>query len=469
MKRFIFSSLLLSGAALAADGDPDLQYGLNANGTAKIDTSPLGSMLNYETLAATPGPSGSVYVASSLDMYPGNSVQIAIARLNYGGKLDPGFGSGGLVRTQFAEGSIMNVQDAFATADGGVVVAILADFVNSYPQMMLCKYAITGQLDATFGGFSPVAGCQIVVDSVLLTGYPSGARGRLIALTPLPDGRFIGAWTHGADTTNTVIKLARFTAQGTIADDGFGALNDYGIATLNWPAQVHDLAIDSTGRIVIAASMQQQDTDTDGVILRFAADGSFMGSASFVVDAGTSKRDVINSVAVLPNDDIVAAGYVDKGTNTPNYYGAFTHLAAANLSEISNGFTAPDGTFQLCAGACSGQPATDIAVQPDGKVLVAGTFQLQGDSDPYAQRLNAVGFDSDHSFGVVGTSYIDPDTAGDTTGNKKFDTVARVLMIKGRPFVVGQHGRANGQDVITYPSVTRLQSDVIFQDGVDLF
>src|SRR5438034_25654 len=87
-------------------------------------------------------PAGRIVLAGSCSVST-----FALARYNSDGSLDPTFGSGGFVTTQFAGGS--GAGDAFSIAidpSGRIVAAGFA-----FPPFALARYTPAGALDPTFG------------------------------------------------------------------------------------------------------------------------------------------------------------------------------------------------------------------------------------------------------------------------------------------------------------------------------
>src|SRR6185369_3058132 len=104
--------------------------------------------------------------------------------------------------------------------------------------------------------------------------------------------------------------------------------------------------------------------------------------------------DVLFDVALQPDGSIVAAGYRQSmGVNDA----VAVRLTANGIPDASFGGT---GIVVLSMGLNS-DIATDVAIQADGKILVAGVATVFGNSDVALARLTGSG-QADTSFGAAG-------------------------------------------------------------------
>ena len=138
------------------------------------------------------------------------------------GTLDPTFGSGGRVTTDF--GTSSGVTALVLQPDGKLVAAggIVIDSGTPPTDFMLARYLPDGSLDVTFG-----TGGQVVTD------FDSGSSDRADALVLEPDGKLIAAglalWSP---TSYRHFGLARYNPDGTL-DGSFGnsgkVTTDFGV------------------------------------------------------------------------------------------------------------------------------------------------------------------------------------------------------------------------------------------------
>ena len=181
-------------------------------------------------------------------------------------------------------------------------------------------------------------------------------------------------------------------------------------------------------------------TSTDGVLdPTFGAGGRvYLGWAT---DAGVTPYDV--AIAVLaPSDGSVIL--VGNGTDAGPTYGSYSAICIAKLMpsgafDTSFGDVATPGQTKIQGGGFSTQVAgNSAALQPDGKIVIAGNVYYPGTGKQVAAvwRLNADG-SPDANFGFAGA------TLYDRGQDNEFDSANAVLVVKGvqgTPYA-GQEGR----------------------------
>ena len=202
----------------------------------------------------------------------------------------------------------------------------------------------------------------------------------------------------------------------------FGPTYDFGNA----------LAIQSDGKILMAGQAANA-LNYDFALSRYNADGSLdssFGSGGKVVTPIGSNSDAVFALVIQPDGKIIAAGYT--------YNGANTDFALARYNA--------DGSLDSTFGS-GGKVTTDIAsrddylfataLQPDGKIVVAGFSKGATTSDDFAvARYNADGT-LDASFGTGGYVLTVFDAAYD-------DVYALLLQPDGKIVAVGASGNAAG-------------------------
>ena len=286
-----------------------------------------------------------------------------------------------------------------------------------------------GQLDATFGtggvgeplfatvvdyGPAPVGVGDLVVD----------AQDRVV----------VAGLARPHDASPATLAVARCTADGHL-DPTFGTAGsvqfqsfadgldaDRGVFSPNY-----DLAVQPDGKVVLAVGHRRADgQDLPASVFRFAIDGSpdptFGGSDGVVNLPIDDDRTAGLGVALTPDGKIV----VGTSKFDPNETGDFgdtgtfyaARLAANGAPDPSFGYAGVSAT-SVTSGYFTG--LADVAVQPDGKVLLAGTTQnpavdrhTAGDEkDLLVVRLTAGG-SPDPAFGTGGQ--VDLDLGADDVG-----------------------------------------------------
>src|SRR5688500_11215319 len=227
------------------------------------------------------------------------NTDFALARYNTDGTLDTTFGTGGKVTTDFYS-STDTVNALALQADGKIVVAGSAAYINGNCDFALARYNTDGTLDNTF-----------VANGILVTDFDGECDvARAVALQP--DGKIIAAGAaRVGGSFDPVFGLTRYNPDGSLDTtfDGNGKLaTDFGIS-----ASAEAVALQADGKIVAAgyANPVYPPGYTDFALARYNVDGSldtsFAGTGKLTTDfAGNS--DFAHAVLIQPNGRIVAAG-----------------------------------------------------------------------------------------------------------------------------------------------------------------
>lgn len=182
------------------------------------------------------------------------------------------------------------------------------------------------------------------------------------------------------------------------------AFNGTGLVTtaigpVNAAAQVLALA---DGRIVLVG-VTGDDTTSDLALTRYNADGS--------LDAGFGGGDGIATADLDGNDFAGAAALQADGKLVVVGYGGTVGFLVARFNadgSLDTGFGGGDGWMTDSFGAFYDE-ATDVAVQPNGKIVVVGYTARDGalaDVDWAVARYNADG-SADTGFGTAGKRTFD--------------------------------------------------------------
>jgi uncharacterized delta-60 repeat protein len=356
---------LLSGGVL----DPTF-------GTGGVVTTAIGSSSSANAVTTYPqagtANDGKVVVAGLSD----------VLRYNLDGTLDRSFGGSGVVTIKS-----QSTEDVAVQLDGKVVAAGTSGSANY--NFAVVRYNADGSLDTSFGGKT---GKGLVSTDINQRSWDFGER---IALQA--DGKIVVAGYTTPYNTNvgTICDLAlvRYNADGSL-DTTFGS---GGIVVRHFASPLYeasgslglDMAIDpgssaldpNAGKIVVAARLENSLNGSRTVVARFntngSSDSSFGGGAGYVT-VGTV--DIGVSVTVQSDDRIVVA------------------VTNGGLTRLN-----PDGTPDLTfgAGGTAPQPSVlqfkSVTTQPDGQILVAGAAMD-------VARYNRDG-SLDTSFGVNGVAY----------------------------------------------------------------
>jgi uncharacterized delta-60 repeat protein len=203
---------------------------------------------------------------------------------------------------------------------------------------------------------------------------------------------------HGKSTRLAVHALeARETPAAGQLDYSFGSGGMTVTADItDWQEWAGAMTVDPAGRIYVAGfSWGTGDGWGDFLVTRYQPTGeldlSFNRAGFAVVDFGTNSEDYCGAVAIAPDGKIVLAG------------GSQNHFAVARLNSDGTPDTtfSGDGRASAVVGGGNFDSAYGVAVQPDGKIVAAGTWKISATASQIAVvRWNAngtldTGFDGD--------------------------------------------------------------------------
>jgi uncharacterized delta-60 repeat protein len=248
------------------------------------------------------------------------------------------------------------------------------------------------------------------------------------AVTLLPDGKIV-AVGHLVGT-NTRAVVTRTNADGT-PDSGWGASGALQVEYGGAEDRARDVVVQPDQKIV---TVGWGGAGNDIMVTRLTTgavpDLSFDGDGTRVVDLGGSEQGF--SVARQEDGKIVFGGITTNGAES---------LVVGRLNENGTPDTSFDGDGIRRLGAGFGDVGRDVAVQPDGKILVLGF----GGVDFKLTRLKADG-SVDTEFGSGGTATID--FGGADIGQ------SLVLLANGKIVVSGQTGGDRGAVAVLQPGGT---------------
>ena len=244
--------------------------------------------------------------------------------------------------------------------------------------------------------------------------------------------------------------MARHPAEGGDPPDLI-ELGSLAGATTN---EINDVAIASGGKIVGVGSAtfpSGQDFYLMGLTASFGRDAGFGPVAAPDGDVVTNVSSVLlnasgadsaETVAVDPADgDIIVAGSVDPdpaaGGDTSNV-AVLRYTSAGNL-DTGSGFGGGTGVANIDIGSGGSDVAADVAVQPDGKILVTGNRFAGAASNHFVMRLNANGT-PDTSFGDGADGiFVQTAVSASNTGTGLALTPEGKVYVGGTAFLIGSN------------------------------
>jgi len=280
------------------------------------------------------------------------------------GRLDATFGIGGTFVTHDTQ-SFDAVADAVALQRDGKIV--VAGEINSLAGVL--RLNTNGALDTSFG-----SGGAVTIN------VPSGLGGgvQVIGVAIQPDSKIVaGISTINSDGSES-FSLARLVPNGSM-DTAFGTAGIACTFPFGQQRSPTVLALQQDGKILLAG---------DGIMARYDTNGQLdatFGSGGLAVLTAFP----VTAIALQPNGQIlIAAGGPARDTFPPSVL----TLSVAGLIARYNPNGSLDATFGTSGQTASLAAASAIAVQGDGKIVVAGSIK---------SRLLPPPAGNDTGFGMV--------------------------------------------------------------------
>jgi uncharacterized delta-60 repeat protein len=364
------------------------------------------------------------------------------------GDLDPGFGSGGLVTTDFdsTNDEAISVTSPF----GGKLLAVgqTDDLVNAgVTDFGLVRYNADGTLDSSFGS-----------GGLLRTPFSSTDSAAALAVAKLPVG-FVAAGHSGND-----FAVARYLKDGSLdpSFDGDGKVT----TSFGGMSGAGAVVRQTDGKIVAAGS-----ASGEFALARYQTDGSldptFGSGGKVVTPIGTN--DSIQALLLQSDGKLVAAG-TSFGSTDPDFA-----LARYNTDGTLDSTFGTGGIVTTDFNSNSNDLGFDAVLQGDGKIVVAGESAL----DVGLARYNTDGsLDSPFGSGGKVTTDLGADEARasgvglDSSGNvvaggTLFSATKKFLVLRYTPSGTLDSTFGSGGEAFASfgAGVTEANAITIHQDG----
>jgi uncharacterized delta-60 repeat protein len=287
------------------------------------------------------------------------------------GDLDPSFAGGG--KLTFAPGGKQTeIDDVAIQPDGKLVLAGWIDQGGGDLDFLVARLNPDGSFDPGFGS-----------GGIATMDFPAKATTSDTAggIAVQPDGKIVAAGTsHDNGLGDDRVAIGRFNSNGT-PDASF---NPAGFPTDGPPpigqqligidATANDVVLDPSGRILVAGGWDGGAlfTGVDAYVLRLRSDGvqdsTFNGGGSafhFGFGDSSEKPESVSRIAIQPDGKIVLPG---EAANSANQDAALARVSPGAVLDPDFG---SGGTLIYGRGDTT-DTAQDVALEPDGHILVAG-------------------------------------------------------------------------------------------------
>jgi uncharacterized delta-60 repeat protein len=406
-RLFMFAAavvaLVFATGLSAAAGDLDATF----DGDGKVITDFAGGSNDAAFAVAIQADGKAVVVG---EVISGADDGFAVVRYTENGALDPTFGVGGKVRTEFASQSVEWAVSLAIQGDGKILVVgpVGIPGTGTGANFGLARYNPDGTLDAGFDGDG-----KVVTDFSVTTDFPS-------TVAVQSNGKIVAAGSSRPFGGVYDVAVARYNADGSL-DGSFGG---DGKVVTSISAETHDyaakVAVQPDGRIVAGGGAQTQNASS-AALLRYlpdgSLDGSFDGDGKVVLTTPTSS---ISDLALQSDGKIVTSG------------GTFRLTRFNENGSLDDTFDG-DGNSLFPSSYAIG-----LAIQSDGRVVAAGSVGFP-DIDFAVARFDARGA-VDSSFGSGGG--VRTDLGGPGTRDIAYGVAVGP---DGKVVVAGYTGPAGGE------------------------
>jgi len=361
---------------------------LNADGTLDLSFD-TGLGPNGQVNAILPLANGKVLIGGDFTSFNG-IVRGKIARLNADGTLDATF--------NFSAQTELTVRTMVLQPDGKILVAANPSFSSSTGFRSVFRLNADGGVDSTFD-----------ILSANSTAAPNGNVNTLILES---DGKVIIGGTFTTVNGQPRRGLARLNPNGML-DASFAVV-------FGANGTVNVVAVQPDGKILISGNFTYVNGVPRNRIARLNTDGSLDATFNAVITqtGNLSSSFLISAIAVQPDGKILIGGSYGSGAINNIFFSGLTRLNA-------------DGSTDASFRTVHVGSVYTIAVQPDGKILIGGNFSR---TENTTTIRNLARFNADGSF----------DTAFDIGTGPNNPVTKIAVQTDGKIIIAGSFDSFNG-------------------------
>ena len=426
--------IVVGGEFTSLNGTPRNRIArLNTDGTIDTsfdpDTGPSNTVFTTSVQ-----PDGKIIIGGDFDSFSSNPVN-RIARLDSDGTLDEGFDMG--------DGANGIVYTSFIQPDGRIVFGGEFTDYSEIPRYHIVRVTSNGNIDTSFnpdtGASNTVYATAIQSDGKIIiggefasfNGIPrnriarvnpdgsidemfdpgSGANNEVHAIAIQQDGKIIIGGKFTSFNNTTINRIVRLNVDGSIDNTFDPGVGVDGVG-FNLNTTIHTISIQSDGKILVGGRFNEYNGESRNCIVRLNSDGSL--DNTFDPGEGATNPseyyEAILTSAIRPDGKILIGGYFE----------VFDGLDRDSFVQL-NSDGSVDPTFFPGSGAVlsvfTPGHIYSINLLENGKIIIGGDFErVNGENSPGIGRLNANGT-LDESFDVgEGTSNFVFSTSVQTNG-----------------------------------------------------
>jgi uncharacterized delta-60 repeat protein len=437
--------------------DYDNSRALRLNSDGSFDTS-FSPFFDGDPLTSFIQSDGKIIVGGFFTNHQGVTSNY-IARLNSDGTRDTAFttaiGTGAslpVLAIGIHQGDKILVGGEFDTFNEASALGFLGLNLNGSPISILngtnnSTLKVQTQVDqkiivaGTFTAFDGVTSNRIArlnadgtLDTAFTTAIGNGFNAAITALAIQADQQIVAGGTFTAFDVITSNCIARLDSNGNL-DTTY--ITNIGTG---FNAQVSALAIQADQQIVVGGSFTTHNGVTSNRIARLNSDGTRDTAFTTAIGTGFTNGSVI-ALAIQADGKIVVGGF----------FTSHNGVTSNRIARLNTDGTR-DTTFTTAIGTGFNSIVNAIAIQPDAKIVVGGSFTT----------FNAVTVNRIARLNTDGTL----DTTFDTNTGTGFNSTVNAIVIQPDAKIVvgGNFATFNG---VTVNRIARLNSDGTLDTAFD--
>lgn len=403
-----FDSIMVGGSfkGLYNGTEVNRMFFLNSNGSLKTNFDVGSGPGSASVLALANAPDGSWYIAGSFSVFDGQN-QGRLAKVNADGEHDTGYLAAG-VGFDNAVHKILSLDDKKTMVFGNFTK------FNNILASRIIRLQEDGLSDNTFNAGQ--SGANNIIKTAVLQS----------------DGRIILGGNFAKYNGSTCNRIVRILPDGTID-------NTFNIGS-GFKSQVYAIAMQDE-KVIVAGNFTTYNDIPAGRIVRLLKDGS----RDPAFNAGLGADAIIETIQIQPDGKILVGGRFNTFNGQP-----FSRLVRLNYDgSIDSGFNVGSGFDKY---------VYTIALQSDQKIIIGGSFlSYNGVSQKRILRLNTNGsldtaFESGIGFsnGDVLSLLVQPDdrllVAGTFSGTYKNSPSLRLIrLLKSGDYDFSFQANINGK------------------------
>lgn len=405
---------LLQTNVKAQDGKLDSSFGVNGYVTTSITKYNIGGTSSASTLFIQPDNKILIYGTATVSGVTSN----ILARYNTNGTIDSSIGNQGKAIVNYLSAYPNSYTLRLLQPDGKILFG--GYITGSYKDFSVIRYNHNGSLDSSFGTNG------IVIISV--GQFDDVANG----ISLQTDGKIILAgYTYTG--INKDFAIVRLTQNGA-PDLSFNATGKVTTPIGSGDEIANCVAVNSVGKIIVGG-YASNGSNYDFALVQYETNGlpdSTFGTNGKTTTIVGPADDWINKIVLQPDGKIIALGSTQVATSN-------------NIILRYNTNGSVDASFGISGKITYPSNITNIALQPDGKTVIAGTN--------YIARYTLSGI-ADSSFGIGGkvipiidSGYTDVISSMGITSNGKIVTAGNSVFTLNTTFAVARYDSIGNADV----------------------